>query len=262
MSNTIINLVHANGFPAGSYRTFLSYFQSEYQCVAHQQYGHNPHFPIHNNWRYLVDELIDFVKQQPEPVINIGHSFGGVITFMAACQAPELFRGIILLDPPIFTGISSFTLRLAKKTRLIDKVSPAAKAKIRRTHWPLNTDLSKNFSRSQLFKNFDARCLQDYVDSAVKEHKGQLELCFSRDVETEIFRNLPTNLSTFKRKLTVPSALIYGEKTDVSTPKLVQRFNKQHPEMTIHSIKNGGHMFPLEQPQATAELIQDIIKYW
>jgi pimeloyl-ACP methyl ester carboxylesterase len=262
MAKNIINLVHANGFPAGSYNTFLSYFAADYQCIAHQQYGHNPRFPIHHNWQYLVDELIDFLRQQDEPVIGLGHSFGGVLTFMAACKAPDLFRGIVLLDPPIFTGPISLAIKLAKRTKLIDKLSPAGKAKMRRQAWPLQADVRQHFARSRLFRDFDPRCLQDYVDSAIAVGNNQQELQFQREVEADIFRHMPTNLASYQRKLTVPAALLYGEHTDVCTPTYVKRFAKQHPEMHFQQVDNGQHMFPLEQPEQVSLQIKALLKDW
>jgi len=262
MAKALINLVHANGFPAGSYKTFLSYFSEQYQCIAHPKFGHDIRYPSHHNWQYLVTELIDFLKQQPAPVIGLGHSFGGVLTFMAACKAPELFRGIVLLDPPIFTGPISIGIKFAKHSRLIDSMSPAGKSKIRRQHWPLSFDVRSHFARTKLFRNFDPRCLQDYIDSAIEVVNEQQQLTFKREVETDIFRNMPTNLSSFKRKLTVPAAFLYGEHTDVCTPKYVKRFINQHPEMEFHMVSNGQHMFPLEQPEQVSQQIKALIEHW
>ena len=180
MSKTLINFVHANGFPAGSYQTLFNYLPDHYQVIAHEKYGHNDKYPVENNWQPLVNELIAFVKQelkntQQEQVISVGHSFGGVIAFIAACQQPQLFKGLIMLDPPVVTGGTAFAMKFLKKTRLIDKFSPAGKAKVRRTQWPLNTDMVKLFSSRQLFKNFDRRCLADYVAdeaSGVQDYMG------------------------------------------------------------------------------------------
>jgi pimeloyl-ACP methyl ester carboxylesterase len=84
---------------------------------------------------------------------------------------------------------------------------------------------------------------------------------FSPDVEADIFRHLPCNLTTFKNKLTVPSALIYGEKTDVLPVSYFNRFAKMN-DIPLTQIDNGGHMFPLEQPEKTAVIINNIIKDW
>ncbi|WOH36839.1 alpha/beta hydrolase [Thalassotalea fonticola] len=261
MTKPIINFVHANGFPAGSYRTFLEEFSPHYKIIAHDKFGHNHNYPSHNNWQHLVTELVEFIKKQDSKVICVGHSFGGVISFIAACQHPELFQGLIMLDPPVYTGRLSWLLHLAKKTPLIDKVSPAGKAKSRQRHWPIETNLVTNFGRKKLFQDFDSRCLQDYVDSAVTNRNKRFELIFSPEVEADIFRHLPSNLLKFKNKLTVPAALIYGEKTDVLPIRYFERFAKLN-QIELTMMPDGGHMFPLEQPEKTAELIGKLIKNW
>lgn len=266
MPKTLINFVHANGFPAGSYKAVFNSFPKEYQVIFHEKYGHDSQYPVEDNWQPLVDELINFVKQQllinnQQQVINVGHSFGGVIAFIAACQQPQLFKGLIMLDPPVVTGSTAVAVKLLKKTRLIDKFSPAGKAKSRRTHWPLGTDMAKLFASRTLFKNFDKRCLDDYISHGVVEKNNQLELAFSAQVEADIFRNLASNLSSYKNQLKIPTSLIYADKTDVVPLRNFKKFVKLNKMMDL-KVTQGGHMFPLERPEDTAQLISDTIAQW
>lgn len=266
MSKTLINFVHANGFPAGSYQTLFNYFPKEYQVISHEKYGHDAQYPVKDNWQPLVDELVNFVRKQllihnQHQVINVGHSFGGVIAFIAACQQPQLFKGLIMLDPPVLTGSTAVIVKLLKKTRLFDKFSPAGKAKIRRTNWPLNTDIAKLYAKRQLFKNFDQRCLADYISHGVIERNNQLELVFSAQVEADIFSHLAVNLSSYKNQLNVPASLIYADKTDVFPHVYFKRFVKLNKKIVLN-VTQGSHMFPLERPKDTAQLIADTIAKW
>jgi len=264
MSKTLINFVHANGFPAGSYQTLFKYLPENYQVIAHEKYGHDERYPVEDNWQPLVDELIHFVKQQleihqQEQVINVGHSFGGVIAFIAACQQPKLFKGLVMLDPPVITGGTALAMKFIKKTRFIDRLSPAGKAKVRRTHWPLGTDIGKLFARRQLFRNFDSRCLSDYITHGIIERNNQLELVFSAQVEADIFRNLSENLSSYKNQLSIPATLVYAEQTDVCPHSFFKRFAKLNNKIKLVTTQ-GGHMFPLEQPEKTAQFITNLIE--
>ena len=264
---TAINFVHGNGFPSGSYQTLFSYLPDAIDVLSLDKYGHNHKFPVNHNWQAQVDELIEFVKGhqkinnkgEPEKVICLGHSFGGVISFIACCQQPTLFKGLIMLDPPVLTGVTAMVARLIKKTRLIDKFSPAGKAKVRRTHWPLGTDVGKSFSQRKLFKNFDKRCLDDYINYGVVEKNERLELMFDAQIEANLFRNLPSNLSHYKNKLTVPAALVYGKSTDVVPQHFFKDFARLNKNIKLKAVA-GSHMFPLEQPESTAKLITNIIK--
>jgi pimeloyl-ACP methyl ester carboxylesterase len=263
---THINFAHGNGFPSGSYQTFFNYFPDNINVIALDKYGHDNALPVNNNWQGQVDELIAFVKEnQPvnskgerEKTICLGHSFGGVISFIACCQEPSLFKGLVMLDPPVLTGAPALAAKLLKKTRWIDKFSPAGKAKVRRTHWPLGTDIGKLFSERKLFKSFDSRCLDDYIKHGIIERNERLELLFDAQIEAEVFRNLPSNLTSYKNKLTIPATLIYGESTDVFPHRFFKRFTRLNKNITLKTTP-GGHMFPLERPEDIAKMVTDII---
>ncbi|MCP4990180.1 MAG: alpha/beta hydrolase [Colwellia sp.] len=261
MTKQIINFAHANGFPAGSYQTLFSYLPKDLKVIALEQYGHDSQRPVNHNWQAQVEELISYVESQQingSKVICLGHSFGGVISFIACCQRPDLFNGLIMLDPPALSGVNALAARLIKKTKWIDKFSPAGRAKNRRAAWPLGTDITKLFSGRKLFKPFDKRCLTDYVNHGISEKNNQLALAFDAHVEAEIFRNIPCNLSSYKNKLTVPAALVYGTTTDVFPHQIFKRFIKLNKQIKLQTIV-GGHMFPMESPEKTARLITEII---
>ncbi len=262
MQNTVINFAHANGFPAGSYQTLFSYLPDNLRVIALDKYGHTQAKPINHNWQAQVEELISFVESKQvdgNKVICLGHSFGGVISFIACCQRPDLFKGLIMLDPPALSGAGALAARLVKKTRWIDKFSPAGRAKNRRTHWPLATDIGALFSGRKLFKAFDSRCLSDYIIHGICERNNQLELSFDAQIEANIFRNIPSNLSRYKNKLTVPATLVYGTETDVFPHHIFKRFVKLNKQIKLQTTP-GGHMFPLESPEQTAKLIAEIVE--
>jgi len=261
MSKNVINFAHANGFPTGSYQTLFNYLPDKIQVIALDKYGHDPKRPINHNWQAQVEELITYVEGQQvdgKKVICLGHSFGGVISFIACCQRPDLFKGLIMLDPPVLSGAGALAARLLKKTRWIDKLSPAGRAKNRRSQWPLGSDIGSAFAKRKLFRGFDSRCLGDYITYGVCERNDQLELVFDAQVEANIFRNIPSNLSRYKNKLTIPATLIYGDSTDVFPHHIFRRFIKLNKQIKLQTIP-GGHMFPLESPEQTAKLIAKII---
>jgi pimeloyl-ACP methyl ester carboxylesterase len=264
-SPTVINFVHANGFPAGAYKTFVDYFLDEFTVIAHKKFGHNIDFPLHNNWQYLVDELIDYLEKKvsphQSPAITVGHSFGGTLAFMAACKRPDLFKGIIMLDPPVITGLLALFLKALKNTHWVDKLTPAGKATNRRIHWPKHTNMEDFFSHSPLFLNFDNRCLKDYCQYGIIDNNDEWILDFDAKIEASIFRHLPTNLSKFKGSLIVPAALVYGRNSNLYPHYFFRCFAQQHEKITLYETQ-GGHMFPLEYPQQVTSLIKDIIKLW
>jgi pimeloyl-ACP methyl ester carboxylesterase len=216
---------------------------------------------VSDNWQNQVDELIAFVRENAhEPVISVGHSFGGVISFMACCQAPELFKGLIMMDPPIVTGMVSRLFRVLKKTPFIDSVVPSGKSKYRKSVWSPDEDLYAYFKPKALFRYFDEECLSDYIRAATHKDKEGARLIYKVAVETQIFRSIPHNIHHFNGKLSMPAYLYTAEHTNVCFPYIAKRFQRRHPGMKYQVVSHVGHMFPLEKPIETAKLLGDTIQ--
>ena len=97
--------------------------------------GVNPKYPITNNWPHLVEELADEIRSRhSEPVIGIGHSAGGLITYLVARKYPELFSQIVVLDAPTINGPQNIPWWILKKIGLSDLVTPAKQSKHRK-YW-------------------------------------------------------------------------------------------------------------------------------
>ena len=258
----VINFAHANGFPAGSYRKLWRCLPEHFEIIANDKFGHNQHLPVNDNWQNQVAELIQFVERRDTSIYAVGHSFGGVISFMAACLRPDLFKGLIMLDPPIMAGNMARVLRLVKKTSYIDKITPAGKSKLRKSFWQKGQNPVDYFRPKALFKYFDPDCLQDYVESATQSDEQGVRLSFEVDVETAIFRKIPHNINQFKNKLQVPARLFTAEHTNVCFPRIIRPFTRQHRNLQHDVVPGVGHMFPFEKPQHTANLIAETILQW
>lgn len=266
----LVHFAHANGFPAQSYRKLFDHVDESCELIALDKFAHNPDFPLNNNWQNQVEELVHFIKSEqtqrsksgkPElPVVLIGHSFGAVISFLAACKYPNMFAGLIMLDPPLVTGVASWVFKFAKRGKLIDKITPAGKTKIRNTKWHHKTDLVAYFHERALFRNMDKECIADYVEAVTRIDGEYRHLHFDVNIETNIFRTLPDNLSAQKGKLTVPSYLLTGKHTEVCIPRLRSPFIRGNKHYIHHiELPFGGHMFPLERPTEVASALNELL---
>lgn len=257
----IVHFAHANGFPSASYNTLFSNLPDNIKLIALDKFAHNKQYPLLDNWHNQVDEFIAYIEdnsQKGQKIYAIGHSFGAVISYMGVCKRPDLFSGLIMLDPPLITGVYAQLFRLAKKTSLIDKMTPAGITQGRVKSWPLQQDLAEYFSKKALFKDFDKASLRDYIKAGIIKDKAQQHLVFDPIVEANIFRTLPHNLHQYKKRLRVQTTLITGKSTSVCTPRLIRPFLSTHPEV-VHIQMQGGHMFPFEYPKQLSELIAQIL---
>lgn len=262
-SELSFHFAHANGFPAGSYNAMFSALPDHFHRLHVERFGHDPQLPVNGNWRNQVQELIKHIKKEnkdPRGVYGIGHSFGAVITYMAACEAPELFRGIILFDPPLVVGPLSYFFKFAKHTPLINKLTPAKLAQTRNTSWPSNTDMVAYFHSKALFRDMDKRCVRDYVKSVTALKGDNISLTFRAEVEADLFRNVPHNLGKYKGKLKCPAVLATGSKSNVCKPEMYSRLLKHNA--IEYSVLDGGHMFPLEHPEQVAGFIERTLTQW
>jgi pimeloyl-ACP methyl ester carboxylesterase len=254
----ILHFAHANGFPAGCYNKLLGFLSQDYTVIAIEQMGHNSHYPVDDNWESLTRELIDYVERNAggSAIIGIGHSLGGILTFLAAYRRPELFKGIIMLDPPLAYGTLAFSLYLAKKLGLMERVKIVAQTKRRRTQWASREEAEAYFKKKSPFNNFDSDCLRDYVRYGTMENKSGVNLCFDVNVETNIFRTTPHNLNFLGNK-GIPGSVVVGEYSYISL-RSVNKFAEKHA-LELIRFEGGSHLFPLESPERTATLIKKTI---
>lgn len=254
----LINFAHANGIPAAAYEPLFRRLQP-HRVIAVPQYGHHPDFPFTHNWRHLADEQIDFLQRHAtEPVVGIGHSMGAVVTFLAACKRPDLFRCVLMLDPPLMWGRMALMFRLMKLLRQSDRVTPAGKSRNRRQEWPDRATAVAYFASKRLFQ-FHPECFESFCQAALVEAGGsQVRLRFRVDVEVGIFRNTPTDLKRCRRPAGLPLWLVYADHSDASFEKMVTPF-AQHFDISLHQIA-GEHLYPLQQPDMTADWIHRFLQ--
>lgn len=252
----ILHFAHGNGFPSLCYKQMLNQLEPFFDCHVIEKVGHTPKFPVTENWHYLVDEIEDNIKKisPNRPVIAVGHSLGGVLSVMLAIENPELFKAIILLDSPLIGKIKSSALKFCKIFGFIDRVTPAHQSKSRRHYWPDKQSAITYLKSRYLFKDFTDKCLDDYITYGMKKDEaGGYALCFNPRIEYQIYRTMPHILYKCEGKLTVPTALIYGRKSNIIKASVL-RYMKKHYNVAGFPIE-GGHMFPMEHPEETAKLI-------
>lgn len=261
VTRPLVVFSHANGFPSGTYRKFFSYLEPRVEVRAIDMFGHDPRYPVNDNWGNLVRELLGFIEAQGDrPVYGVGHSMGAMVTFMAAHAAPQRFRGVIMLDPPIINGWPAYFFQVVKWMGRADNVTPAGKSRNRRSVWPSREAAIEDLSRKKLFANVDPECLRDYVFSVTEQRDDGFHLRYRVAQELAIFRTTPSNPWRYLRRLQVPGVVITGETTDVSMPAHVARLHRWHG--MAHATAPGGHLFPLEHPQQAARLVREQIERW
>jgi pimeloyl-ACP methyl ester carboxylesterase len=258
MSKEIIHFAHANSFPAKTYTKLFSYLSDDFEIGYLERHGHNPNFPITDGWKFLAHELqTEIGNRYTEPVIGIGHSLGGILHFLVACEHPELYKAIILLDAPLVSRLSGTGLKFLKRTRLLDKYSPSRTARFRRNFWKTKDEVLRHFQQKPLFKDFDSDILSDYSDHGTISHENGFKLLFEPKIEAKIYRTIPDSFTKFRGKLKVPAVYIGGTHSREARLARLSFMRKNFP-FEFHFIK-GSHLFPFEKPLETAQMLKKVI---
>ncbi len=254
----LVHFVHGNGFPSPCYRQLFQQLNQNVDCCYIDKVGHSEKFPVTDNWHGLVDEVIYSIKtQSSKPVIGLGHSLGGILSLLAAILEPNLFKQVILLDSPLIGRIKSNVIKFSKAFGMIDWLTPALRTKDRRKHWHNREQVLAYLKSRELFKTFTDLCLNDYIDYGMQNTKEGYSLRFDPSIEYQIYRTIPHILAKYEGKLSVPTVLIYGDKSNI-VDRLDLSYMKKKYDINSVEIK-GTHMFPMEDPETTAKLILDVI---
>lgn len=256
---------HANSFGASTYRVmFDSLRRRGFAIEAIERFGHDPQYPVTNNWPNLVQQLIDFVQAKVqgagEPAYLVGHSFGGFVSLMAAARMPELAKAVVLVDSPILGGWRATTLGVMKTTQLVGAVSPGSVSRLRRISWPDQASALAHFAGKKAFARWNPQVLQDYIAHGTHDEGHGSErrrvLSFDRAVETAIYNTVPDNLDRlFKRHpIKCPVAFI-GGRHSAEMKQVGMAMTERITKGRIMML-DGSHLFPMEKPIATAAAIE------
>jgi pimeloyl-ACP methyl ester carboxylesterase len=259
MHRPILHFVHANSFPAGTYRVLFHHLSRHYEVHALDMHAHNPAFPVTDGWPALTLELAHEIESRHHaPVILVGHSMGGMLSMLTAGLRPELVRCIVLLDAPIVAGWRALLLKLAKRLGVDDRYSPARYSRRRRDIWPDVAAAYEHFAAKPLFAAWEPEVLRDYVEHGTLPHPKGVTLRYTRDTETAVYRTLPHHIGALARKsFPVPVGFIGG--ADSIECRQAGLAATRHLTGRNFSFVPGGHLFPMERPAAAAAAIHLMI---
>jgi pimeloyl-ACP methyl ester carboxylesterase len=258
MNKPLLHFTHGNSYPSGSYGRLLEDLGRDYDVRTTDMLGHDPRFPVDDNWHGLVDELIAQLERYDEPPILVGHSLGGAISMLAAWRRPELARCVVMLDSPVVAGWRAHVWRLVKALGLGRKLSPGGIAERRRNVWPSREAAYEHFASKSMFQAWAPGALDDYLEHGLEPHPDGVQLRFDREVEAAIYSSLPHDMAPVLRQpFPVPVGFVAGTRSEelrqagmAATRKLVGN--------NLVTIE-GTHLYPMESPQLTAQLTREMI---
>ncbi len=256
-SDSLPTLVFLHGFGGGSsaYEWSKVYpaFASEYRILAPDLigWGKSSHLARNYNIDDYLTTITEFLENTcDEPTTVIASSLTAAFTIRVAIARPELFKSLILTTP---AGLSDFGENYTRSffaqlvstpvlDRLLYGVGVANELGIR------------NFLEQRQFacpERVDPEIVSAYLASAQQPNAEYSALSFVRG-------DLCFDLSKYIEELTIPTAIIWGQKSQFTGPDIGQRLAQMNPTAikAFQVIESVGLTPQLELPAVTIGLIR------
>ena len=255
-----ILFAHANGYPPGSYEALLQALKPQLivHPVEHRPLWSGAPAPTFLPWQVYAQDLLDRIEERGTgPVWMVGHSMGAATAILAACRYPKRFKGIVALDPVLISSKIWFWSRLF--ARLQPNGMPIVKRALARPHQFSSHHAAFEFYRTKrVFRGVSDDVLMDYVMAGHRTlEDGQVGLRYSGEWEACVYRSVPRMTGALKR-LSCPMLVIAGDQSDVLPARTLDWVGGLNPNIQTMTL-NGGHLLPLESPQACAEAVLDFV---
>ncbi len=202
-------------------------------------------------WDLFADDLIEWIEAtQDTPVLAMGHSIGAATTAMAAVKRPELFKGLVLIEPAGVTRRIRVLLKLLPY-RLRQTKGPAAEVLSGPTHWPDLPSAFAYYRASKAYRRFDDATLRNLIAALTVATDTGIKLEYPRNWEAHLYATPPHILPTLKR-LSVPTEVIIGKPSLFMDPSIARNLRANRPDITFQTLRDYGHLLPLEAPTQVA----------
>lgn len=281
-TNKALFFGHANGIPALTYKTFLEKISNELNCYVFtydiRGFGRSQLPSLFDSkknklwfWDVLSDDHVKlFSALQNKLPKNIewifcGHSLGAWLAILAM-KSVQVHK-LILMDPPILPTrvILPWTfLHLINKTHL----SPISqRVKKRKTTFPSADKAFHDLKKSRLMQRWPDQCIKDYITGSFQSAQSTESILLRHDPnwEGKIFEEYP--IGAWRGFLKIPKKIrnslepffLVGEKSDTCNVQAENWVKLFFPKLQWIKIKEGSHMFPLEQQDTTVAHLKNIL---
>ncbi len=258
-------LAPANGFPPHIYRPLVQHLLRLFPqarvwgWVPRPMRAEGPP-PARLRWQDLAGEYAQALAAWSGPVLGLGHSLGGVMTLMAWVLQPDLFQGIVLMDPVIFEPrVLRYIRRWQRQGAPLQSDFPLARlvagALHRRRRFPSPQAALEHFRSRSFFRSWSEAALQEYVTHGLRPVGEAWELAYPPEWEAAVFAAVPTDVWSWVRRIPGPGWVFFGEFSEMGTPPTRCLLPRRWPHGRVEVLVGRGHMFPVEDPEAAAHAV-------
>ncbi len=263
-------LHHANGLCAGIWGLLAEQLRPHFRVIALDARGHgDTTAPSPTGgayaWIEFVNDLVPLAERLAEergaPIaLGIGNSFGGLVTAYAAALRPALFSRIVMLDPVILPPhlMAEMIEQMpgSDSKAFESRRNPLAEVARRRQEvWPSREVARRVWARKELFRDWDPRALQLYVEEGMRDREdGQVELKCGREVEASVFdASGGLDLFPVAHRIEAPTLLARASRGHFQLA-VYQALAERIPDACTLEL-DIDHLMPAHNPPELAETI-------
>ncbi len=255
-------LAHANGYPPGAYRRFVTPLLDRHRVwgILQRPFWPNARPADLPDWHPLGADIIRLLDAAGlGGVVGAGHSLGGVAMLYAAVERPDLFRALVLIEPVFLPPDLLAELRRAP-TAAADRLPLVRVARARRSRWTSRAAAFEHLRGKAVFARIPDDVLWDHVVGALRaaaDGSGDVELACTPAWEAHIYATPPTDVWDLVPRISLPTLAIRGALTDTIRPAEWGLWRRRQPGAAFHELPGLGHLLPLEAPETVAAVVAD-----
>ncbi|MAS24975.1 MAG: hypothetical protein CMI08_07800 [Oceanospirillaceae bacterium] len=259
----VLHFLHGNGFCARTLWPLARRLSDGGSVLLTDLPGHGGSAqPAHRmpDWVAMAERVGDALETRRgnQPVIGIGHSMGGVITLLLAARRPHLFQRIILLDPVLFSPEVVFYQRLARKSGLWKRSRLVKSVSNRRRQWGGTGEMWKALKDKSLYRNWSDEAFENFVRGGTNKGPDGISLACSPLWEASIFGSYPRGLWQAVHQISVRTDILVASDSYGFIARSARKASAANANIHWQNFE-GGHCFPMEQADKTADVLAQML---
>lgn len=195
-----------------------------------------------SQWRdsySLLSHAHELASQIEQPMWLLGHSYGGMVSYVVSALYPEKVRGLILVDSPLKAWAPTLevppSFRSPSRPRIYSALDEMKQSFVLLPSQPFPSEAVKH----ELFLESFRRVGDEYhwlFDPALMKHMGAY-----------------TGLAELRQYCHVPICYLAGEHSELSADEDRDFLAYWAPQVNFITIKDAHHAVLLDQPEHLAE---------